>query len=198
MEYSLYQQCTMLPYNEEVRNLCYPFSCGNMELDDFFENGADNYAEELLGKTYCWVTDCSPKQIVAIFTISNDSIKTKDLLSTAKNKLQRHINNMKRGRSYPATLIGRFAVNQQFQGYGYKIGSQMMEFIKSWYREEDNKAGCRFLVVDAYNKEEILKFYYSNGFLPLHKTEEDERDFYGITSAETLRTRLLYFDLKTK
>lgn len=64
--------------------------------------------------------------------------------------------------------------------------------------EEGNKVGCRFLVVDAYNKEEILKFYYSNGFLPLRKTEEDERDFYGITSVETLRTRLLYFDLKTK
>ena len=80
----------------------------------------------MLGKSYCWVTDDEQKQIVAIFTVSNDSIKTKDLLSSSKNKLQRHINNLKRGRSYPAVLIGRFAVNKLFQGNGYKIGSQTM------------------------------------------------------------------------
>lgn len=152
----------------------------------------------MLGKSYCWVTDDEPKQIVAIFTVSNDSIKTKDLLPSSKNKLQRHINNLKRGRSYPATLIGRFAVNKSFQGSGYKIGSQTMAFIKTWLREPDGKTACRFLVVDAYNKDSIISFYLSNGFLPLHKTEEDEKAFYHIPAEEQLRTRLLYFDLKSR
>ena len=138
MDFSLYTHCVLLAYNEEVRKQCPAFSCGNTELDKFFEKDAENYAVEMLGKSYCWVTDDEQKQIVAIFTVSNDSIKTKDLLSSSKNKLQRHINNLKRGRSYPAVLIGRFAVNKLFQGNGYKIGSQTMNFIKSWLIDVDS------------------------------------------------------------
>ena len=198
MDFSLYTHCVLLAYNEEVRKQCPAFSCRNTELDKFFEKDAENYAVEMLGKSYCWVTDDEQKQIVAIFTVSNDSIKTKDLLSSSKNKLQRHINNLKRGRSYPAVLIGRFAVNKLFQGNGYKIGSQTMNFIKSWLIEPDDKTACRFLVVDAYNKESVLSFYLSNNFLPLFKTEEEEKAFYHISTEEQLHTRLLYFDLKIR
>ena len=38
----------MLAYNKEVRENCLPFSCGVNDLDDFFLNDADLYAEELL------------------------------------------------------------------------------------------------------------------------------------------------------
>ena len=53
---SLYDDCVMLAYNKEVRRNCLPFTCGENDLDDFFLNDADLYADELLGKTYCWVT----------------------------------------------------------------------------------------------------------------------------------------------
>lgn len=43
-----------------------------------------------------------------------------------------------------------------------------MTFIKDWFRHEDNKTGCRFIVVDAYNEERVLKYYDKNGFLPLY------------------------------
>ena len=49
--------------------------------------------------------------------------------------------------------------------------------------KNDNKAGCRFITVDAYA--DALEFYYKMGFMPL--TKEDE----GAT------TRLLYFDLES-
>ena len=56
-EISLYDDCVMLAYNKDVRENCLPFSGGVDDLDDFFFNDADLYAEELLGKTYCWVTE---------------------------------------------------------------------------------------------------------------------------------------------
>ena len=59
-EIFLYDDCVMLAYNKEVRENCLPFSCGEDDLDDFFLNDADLYAEELLGKTYCWVTTEAP------------------------------------------------------------------------------------------------------------------------------------------
>jgi hypothetical protein len=50
------------------------------------------------------------------------------------------------------------------------------------YRK-DNKAGCRFITVDAYA--DAQPFYCKQGFLPLSKTDEGSD------------TRLLYFDLES-
>ncbi|MDR0892812.1 MAG: GNAT family N-acetyltransferase [Mediterranea sp.] len=197
-KFILYDDCVMLPYDDYIRSNCQPFTCGNKDLDDFFLNDSALYAEELLGKTYCWITQQAPYQIVAIFTLANDSIKTRALNSNAKNRLQRHIVNPKRGRSYPAVLIGRLGVNDSFQGNSYHIGGQLMTFIKDWFRHEDNKTGCRFLVVDAYNNPRVLHYYEANGFIPLHRSEEDEKTYYDIPETETLQTRLMYFDLKLK
>lgn len=46
-----------------------------------------------------------------------------------------------------------------------------------------NKTGCRFIVVDAYNKPEVIGFYSKNAFDFL--TLENEND----------KTRLMFFDL---
>ena len=64
------------------------------------------------------VTTEASHRIVALFTLSNDSIKTK-----------------------------------------------LMSFIKDWFRHEDNKTGCRFIVVDAYNEEKVLRYYERNGLI---------------------------------
>jgi len=192
--FSLFDQCVMLPFNHVVRERCLPFSCGDTDLDDFFHNDSERYAEELMGKTYCWITEQKPHRIVALFTLANDSIKTLHLDKTTRNRLNRPIDNPKRGRSYPATLIGRIGVNEEFQGMN--VGSQLMQFIKDWFRHEDNKTGCRFLVVDAYNNPRTLHFYEQNNFSFLHADEAEECAYYNIPTEEAIATRLMYFDLK--
>ena len=193
-QFSLFDQCVMLLYNNHVRERCLSFTCGDTDLDDFFHNDADRYAAELMGKTYCWITEQKTHRIVALFTLANDSIKTMHLDKSTRNRLNRPIDNPKRGRSYPATLIGRIGVNQEFQGMN--VGSQLILFIKDWFRHEDNKTGCRFLVVDAYNIPRTLHFYERNDFRFLHTDEVEERAYYDIPSEETIATRLMYFDLK--
>ena len=79
-QFSLFDQCVMLPYNNDVRERCLSFTCGDADLDDFFHNDAERYAEELMGKTYCWITEQKPHRIVALFTLANDN--TKMLLET--------------------------------------------------------------------------------------------------------------------
>ena len=71
-----------------------------------------------------------------------------------------------------------------------------MAFIKDWFRHEDNKTGCRFIVVDAYNEEKILRYYERNGFVPLYKTDVIEKQYYDIPQDEPLKNRLMKFDLK--
>lgn len=191
----LYDECTMMKYTEEVRDNCEPFSCGDDDLDEFFNEESFLYAQQLLGKTYCWVTNEKPHQIVAMFTLSNDSIKTSFMTKSSKNKLQRGLPNAKRGRSYPATLLGRIGVNNEFRGGALHIGSQVLAFIKSWLLLEENKNGCRYILVDAYNEENVLGFYARNGFEFLFGNEEDEKLYRNIVSDETLHTRMMYCDL---
>lgn len=193
---SLLQDCVMLTFSKEIVRQCPPFSCGDDDLNNFFMEDSFLYAEEMLGKTYCWVTKEKPYRIVALITLANDSIKAHKLSSSTRNKVQRSISNAKRGRSYPAVLIGRIGVNEEFQRL--QIGSQLLNFIKAWFCHKDNKTGCRFIVVDAYNKQRVLKYYTNNGFKFLFKTEYDEKQYYEISENEIIHTRLMYFDLKSK
>lgn len=198
--YRLLQETQMILYTKRVQDACDPFSCGDgkieQDLNDFFANDADLYREELLGKTYCFITKVKPYQIVGLFTISNDSIKTTYLDRSTSNRLNRHINNAKRGRSYPAVLIGRLGVDEHFQGGGRFVGTQILDILKDWFTDENNKTGCRFMVVDAHNHPRTLHFYEQNGFKYLHKTEDEEREYYNISDNEPLHTRMMYFDLK--
>lgn len=99
-------------------------------------------------------------------------------------------------RSYPAVLIGRLGVNHSFQGQGLNVGSQLMEILKYWFVDENNKAACRYMLVDAYNVESTIHYYLKNGFKPLYKTEQSEKDAFGILDEDVLRSRVMFFDLK--
>ena len=72
----LSDNCTFKPLSKAILTSCSSFSCGNVDLDNFFTNKSIKYEEELLGKSYCFVLDDSPCVIVCAFTISNDSIDT--------------------------------------------------------------------------------------------------------------------------
>lgn len=47
------------------------------------------------------------------------------------------------------------------------------------------------------NKIEVQD-YEKNGFVPLYKTGDIEKQYYDIPQDEHLKTRLLYFDWKNK
>lgn len=186
----------MVPYTKEVADYCDPFSCGDEDLDDFFSHDVFLYEDELLGKTYCWINKVNQREIVAIATLSYDGIKTYTLDNPSKNAFQRKIPQQKRHRSYPAVLIGRLGVNINFQGKGLNISTQLMDALKYWFVDENNKAACRYMLVDAYNTESTLHYYLKNGFKPLYKTEQGEKDAFGISADEALKSRILFFDLK--
>ena len=197
-KYDIIERCEFLALSDELASL--PFSCGDTErehdLEDFFHNHAMLYAEERLGKTYCFVSnELGYTEIVAFFTVSNDSVKTSFIPKSSRNKVQRKIPGQKHLRTYPAVLLGRLGVNRKFQGSDYFVGQQVLNYVKSWFIEEDNKTGCRFLVVDAYNQEKVLKFYERNKFKYLYATEDEEREEMHVCGKEKILTRLMFLDL---
>lgn len=188
----LLNKCTLHVLNKDILINCQPFSCGHHDLDDFFINESCLYSDQLLGKTYCFSLDEDPSIIVCAFTVSNDSIKTDTLPNNRKKKLIKDIPRPKHMRRYPAVLIGRLGINNQFKRRG--IGTELMDFIKSWFINKNNKTGCRFIVVDSYNEEAPKDYYCKNKFEYLFYTEEDEAERMGVENI-ALKTRLMYFDL---
>lgn len=185
-----------MPYTHKLASLCHPFSCNDTDLDDFFANDALHYDSEMLGKTYAWVDKSDYKHILGMITLANDSVKLKLMTKAAINRVQRGVTNAKRGINYPAVLIGRLGVSKDSKGHG--IGTQIINFVKDWFRSTDNKTGCRFIVVDAYNNEKTIKFYKDNEFKLLYSSEQEERDFLELSDEEKLETRFMFFDLKSK
>lgn len=189
----LEDNCTFSVLSQDLLESCSQFDCGHGDLNDFFTNDSQNYSSQLLGKSYCFLLDENPQEIVCAFTISNDSIKTNFIPKPKRNKLNRKIPNVKRTRSYPAVLIGRLGVNKNHKNKG--VGRELMDFIKSWFIDSQNKTGCRFVVVDSYNEEGPLAYYQKNGFQFLFNTEEEEKDYMSLDMNEPLSTRLMHFDL---
>lgn len=177
---------------------CEPFSCGHEDLDDFFRNDYKLYADKLLGKTYAFRRMDNPAEIVSVFTLSNDAIRIKQLLPEDKEQIGYVTENGEKNlRRFPGVLIGRLGTNKTVAGQGY--GTAVMDFIKAWFRSDENKTGCRFIIVDAHNNPATLHYYEKNGFHYLYSKEVNEAKSMGLNIKRTgtlpLNTRLMYFDL---
>lgn len=191
----LEEECQLQMLEEPLVIHCASFNCGSRDLDDFFQKEAIKYNMELLGKTYLFTLKSDESKVVCAFTLANDSIKTPLLSSNAKRRINKKISRSKQMKSYPALLIGRLGVHQEYKKQG--IGTEVMNFIKDWFFDVHNKTGCRFIVVDAYNTTEAISYYNKNGFDPVYKSEAEEKSAYNLRKDEPLKTRLLHFDLLT-
>lgn len=153
------------------------FSCGDADLDEFYRIDSIEGCKQLVSVTY---EVRQNNQSVAFFSVSNDSIRRQDGDRKDIKTLFKFVSREKRYKSMPAAKIGRLGVSKDLARSG--IGSQILDFLKGWFTI-GNKTGCRFLIVDAYNKEEVIEFYKKNGFVFLTARSEPHE------------TRLMYFDL---
>ena len=164
-----------LDNNETIKS----FDCGDADLNDFIINEAHHYRKALLAVTYVFENK-ENGNIIGYFSLANDRVSLTDFNNkTEFNRFRRsRFINEKRIKSYPAVKICRLGIDKSLRGKG--IGSTLLDFIKYFFIE-NNKTGCRFLTVDAYNN--AISFYKNNKFQHLKEQEEDKT------------TRFLYFDL---
>lgn len=156
------------------------FSCGDEDLDEFFAVDSVEGGRQLLSVTYGFVDDDGV--VAAYFSVSNDAIRKELLQRSVFKRLTKFVPFEKRYRSLPAVKIGRLGVCREKRGGG--IGRMVLDYMKAWFTT-NNKTGCRFLLVDAYNKPETTSFYTKNGFDFLTESDKDGN------------TRIMYFDLIT-
>lgn len=195
----LHERCVLKVLSEDCMKQCSQFDCGSSEdeldLNDFFANDAVTYQQRLLGKTYLFCSRQHPDEIVTAFTLANDSIRLTNKLAEEYKEVFLDESDLrdKSIRRFPAVLIGRLGTSIKFANQGF--GSAVMDFIKSLFRRS-NKTGCRFIIVDALNNKDTLRYYERNGFKFLVGDERLEAKYVGIGIGRLpLHTRLMYFDL---
>ncbi len=159
------------------------FDCGDADINEFLREDARNYQAEHMAKTWVFTNN---NRIIAFFSISNDCLtdlgEKKGFTNTIWNRLHRKVKvpNEKRFKNYPAIKIGRPGVCLENQRDG--LAYELMKFIKGFAILE-LKSACRFLLIDAYNKERQIKYYTNNGFSFLLDDDKDN-------------TLMMYYDLK--
>lgn len=152
------------------------FHCSDDFLNQFLRRKAKKHQNELLAVTYLVIDD--NKNIVGYYSLSSAEMPATDIVRSrfANGKLYH---------AYPAIKIGRFAIDEKYNGHGY--GTEIINLIKVQFSENAyQQIGSRFLLVDAYNDDKVLNFYNKKNDFEFW-TNEDKNS----------KTRLMYFDLKT-
>lgn len=139
------------------RKLKKEFSCGKLMLDNYLKNQASQDVKRMLSACYVSV-DKETGLIQGYYTLSNNSIPLKLVPESFKNHLPASYN------SLPATLLGRLAVDDRFQGCG--IGKMLLIDALSRSYGLSRMIGSFAVAVDPLDKE-AEGFYSKFGFIML-------------------------------
>ena len=154
------------------------FDGGDDDLNEFFQADAVEYRMDLLAETYVFYLKGKEKELgpFAFVALANDVIRL------SKPMKRKFIHHKKRYiEEYPAVKIARLGVNGGRQRKG--VGTHLLNLLKILFKTE-NRTGCRFMTVDAYNREPVLSFYKKNEFEFLHQKDSKED------------SRIMFYDLK--
>ena len=156
------------------------FDCGDQDLNEYFKYDTIAHRFEMFTKSYSFhLKDNDIRDSLALVDFCNSEIRKESFKDV---EMKNEIPEEKKGYSFfPAVKITRLGVAVDYQGR--HIGSVLLDVVKAFFIAS-SRAGCRFLLVDAYK--EAVHFYQKNGFLPLYVKKPENR-----------RTLPLFFDLKS-
>lgn len=128
------------------------FDATDCELQEFIRDEALAYQKEALGVTYLVILESS---IVAFFTLAMNSIPTEKLELQEIIRIRGKVNH-----PYPALLLGRLAVDKEWQSKG--IGSFILEWVFGLARSLSASVGCRYVCLHC--RDHMVKYYGDRGF----------------------------------
>lgn len=135
------------------------FSCGVVALDEWLKRSARTTAAKHVGRTYVWVTDDAPDEVLGYFTLAPHVVRRAEV----PGRIGRGSPD-----SIPAILLARLALTHTLRGQGQ--GGRLL--VEALHRALDAVAlaGGRLIVVDATDRDPT-GFYEHYGFtrLPEHQ-----------------------------
>ncbi len=133
------------------------FFCGISLLDNYLHKQASQDMKRKLA--ICFVLPDEGNVIKGYYTLSSDSIHQSELPEKIKSKLPKSYSNL------PITLLGRLAVDSNFQGQG--LGKLLLlDALKRSYDVSKSSIGAMAVVVQPFDSSAV-SFYNSFGFISL-------------------------------
>ncbi|HAA30222.1 MAG TPA: GNAT family N-acetyltransferase [Cyanobacteria bacterium UBA8553] len=128
------------------------FSCGVEPLDVYFKRQAGQEARKRIAAPFVLI-DKNSNTIAGYYTLSSIGINLGDLPPEITKKLPKYP-------LLPATLLGRLAVDKNYQGK--KLGETLL--LDALYRSLKNEIASMAVVVDAKD-DKARTFYEHYGFI---------------------------------
>ncbi|MCU4175750.1 GNAT family N-acetyltransferase [Carboxylicivirga sp. N1Y90] len=133
------------------------FSCGKDLLDNYFWKQAKQDVKRKLSACFVLV-DKATEKITGYYTLSSNSISNDLIPDSFKKKLPKSYS------SIPTILLGRLAIDKNFQGKG--IGKILLiDSLKRCFDTSDS-IGAFAVIVDPLDKD-AERYYYKYGFIKL-------------------------------
>ncbi len=133
------------------------FSCGKEMLDNYLHKQANQDVKRKLSACFV-VKEEQTELIKGYYTLSNNSIPLEDIPDNIKKKLPRSYTTI------PTTLLGRLAIDINFQGQG--LGKLILIDALKRSFELSKTIGSFAVVVDPIDKD-AEHFYDKYGFIKL-------------------------------
>lgn len=132
------------------------FRCGQKPLDDYIARYATQDVRRNVARVFVATQESNPERLAGFFSLSAGSVNCADLPAALAKKLPRY--------PVPVALIGRLAVDKQFQGQG--LGSILLADACQKVTLASTTMAMAGIVVDAQDVV-ATRFYQRFGFLPL-------------------------------
>jgi hypothetical protein len=153
----------------KVKKLLETFSCTrNIDLQDFLYNKAVTFEKNLRSRTYLYL-DNDTQEVAAYFTITISTLHTDSISPEVIELLDGYKNDVA---SIPCFLIGQLGKSDKFEPR--KIGEYILDDAIAIIDQSQKSLGGRFILLDAINKEQVIKFYEANAFFPIEEDPHSE------------------------
>ena len=169
---------------ENIRNILNNFECSkNKDVEYFIKEKAIEFLKLGISKTFLVTTSYKDKQvIVGYFALTNKVTRIKKtLLSKTKQKRLRQFGVEDEERKYytiSLPLIGQLGKNYKNDYNELISGDVLLKLACDKVKEAQQILGGKFVFIECEDKEELKRFYESNGFVCFDKRnlEKDERE----------------------
>ena len=132
------------------------FQCGSEPLDDYIRRYASQNVRRNIARVFIATPANDPKQLAGFFTLSAGSVSCSSLPVFLARKLPRY--------PVPVALIGRLAVDKEFQGKG--LGSILLADACRKVSQASSVLAVAGIIVDAKD-DGAISFYTHFGFIPM-------------------------------
>lgn len=132
------------------------FTCGKDSLDNYINKQAKQDMKRRLSVVFV-LCDIETKRIKGYYSLSNDSIPREMVPQAILKKMPPSYTNL------PVTLLGRLAVDQNYQGQ--RLGERLLiDALKRSYDISKDSVGSIAVLVDPLDSQAV-SFYESYGFI---------------------------------